>query len=442
MAEEKSEMRKNFDFRLVPALLTASFALVYGCKPPGTASKLGGPGGNVTGVSNAADGSVVLNMSPNSAGSGPPDNIKVGTRITYYTATASVAGDGHWYEPVGPNEPFDFVDKKTDQHYKDQGQKPSGGSSEGYTEYNVVYMDGDTCVMEVVAWGLLSGVLKPLFRTPGIGLPGFGGGIWARPEVLEGLPDINTDEQKILRGPYKLGDKQVDSVWLSTTLGTGNSYYVYDRATGLMIRYGGSAEGTPGGIHAEGEVQTGGKILSISTLLAKRQVSAPWFNDPAPQWAQTVNELDFEGNITTQMPGGPAIALPVTSKIFVAERHPQWLKLRTEVTVKGINGMPDNVSNGESIAASAMYDPLWIQPSTLANLRAGQQLDNDPTLNLQTQVVGKKAGPRGDMMVIAETMPNGELIFGYDLQTGMLVYMRTQDKGMFNDTELTLKNSN
>lgn len=420
--------------------VAASFFAAFGCKPPPTMGHFGVMGtGGPNLASNAADASLVLLMNPGAAGSPPPDSIKVGTRLTYYTATASIAGDGHWYVEVPKDDPdYDFENKATGQHYKDQGQKPSGGSSESFTEYNVVYMDNDTCVMELTAWGIMNGTVKLFFRTDMVGLPGFGGGLWARPDVLAQLPEINNDDQKILRGPYKLDGQSVDAVWLSANSGTGNNYTVYDRNTGMMVRWGSGADGTPGGLHAEGEVQTGGRFLAISTFKAARQTSAPWFGDQPPAWVQSINGMDFQGTTTVQIPGSMAVPLGVSMKYSLAERHTGWLKFKIEMTQKGMQGMPDQTTPGEVVYGSAMMDPLWIQPSTLASLQQGQQVDNDPITQMTTSVKGHQQGPKGDMVVIAESGANGELDYGYDVQSGMLVYMRNEDKAMYMTTELTL----
>jgi hypothetical protein len=108
-----------------------------------------------------------------------------------------------------------------------------------------------------------------------VGIPAAGSDYWLHPDVLAQIDEVVTDDLKIVRMPYSIGDTQFSSIWLQSISDLGNYTWVYDLDSGVLQHTAGATQGPPiTGPVAQGEGAHGSTFLTQSTLVNMRQPAA------------------------------------------------------------------------------------------------------------------------------------------------------------------------
>jgi hypothetical protein len=348
-----------------------------------------------------------------------PAWVRPGVRLTYYGASATVAGAGKEWK-IDPEGGFQTPDGQ-----RWSGADKVGGAGQGFTLYDIVGAGADKVAMATSSYVLIPGS-APSLSTTGVafGNPGAAGDLWANPDVLKKLANRSGGGLHVYRAPYKIGGESKRSVWIYTTTSSGNTLYIYEEATGLMIHYSSATSGGPSPVIGSTEgSNTPNAFLVTATLVAKRNVAPPWANDPPPSWVAGIHSLDFSGTTTTFIPGSPSLNLPASSRMTVASRGPGWVRFKTVFTLGGGRGAPGQTSQTDAISGAYALG-VWINPRALAKLRPGQQIDHDPATGVSVTVSQPASTPRGKTMTVI-TISNAvdKTDLGYDQANGMLVYV-------------------
>ncbi|HLJ54484.1 MAG TPA: hypothetical protein VKT77_05545 [Chthonomonadaceae bacterium] len=356
---------------------------------------------------------------PKVASAPAPAWVKPGLRLSYYGASATVAGAGKQWT-LDPEGNFVSPDGR---HWS--GADKIGGAGQGITHYDVIAAGQDKVSLATSTYLLIPGQPASL-STTGVasGPPGAMGDLWVNPEALKRLANRKTGALFIYRAPYKIGAEAKPSVWIHTTTNSGYTAYVYEEATGLMIHYSAATTGPPSPVYGRTEgSNTPNTFLVTTTLVAKRTLDLPWASDPAPSWVAGLHTLDYSGTLTTYVPGAPGLSLPASTRMTVAARGSSWVRFRKSSSFGGGRGLPPQTSQSEAISGGHTVG-VWISPDALARLKPGQQIDRDAPTGIVTSVGRPASTPQGKPLTVITMANSGEQTdLGYDRETGMLVYI-------------------
>jgi hypothetical protein len=125
--------------------------------------------------------------------------------------------------------------------------------------------------------------------------------------------------------------------------------------------------------------------------------------------AQYVNQ--FDQSIQMQF--------PARMDVTFGDRGENWCAYQTQ-SVMQIQGAPPQTSGVKGVCGPAGL--FWIDPASLANLKIGQVLDEDPVTHLRSTVTGRDANG----IVITSQGPGVGGQAMYDLRTGMLRALMAQ----------------
>ena len=134
-----------------------------------------------------------------------PTWVAQGSRLTYYASAASVANSYHRYVE---DEEGNWVDPTTGDHYRREVIETAAGH--GYTQVDVVALNDSIAALSIRAFGLsdlaLDSSVTTLTWGGAVGIPGAGSDYWLHPDVLAQIDEVVTDDLKIVRMPYSIGD--------------------------------------------------------------------------------------------------------------------------------------------------------------------------------------------------------------------------------------------
>ena len=354
---------------------------------------------------------------------GAPDWVKVGTRMTYYGAAATVVQSGYTYveDPEG-----EWEDPKTGKRYHrtDQGDNPEdmpSAAGEAYTQTDVLAVEPGKVV--------LSTTMYPIdLMTRGFGINPLGGyngqsaavdGAWVHPSLLQDLVTSGYDDQLILRGPYTLGGKVYDTVsflyrgpgsWQDST---------YDGATGALLATNTRVEGNPSPVHGPFDDPQGNVQLSYTRLAGVRNVIVPGLGAPVPGWVAPSSTLTYSGSATVVNPMDPSAVFswPVQATVTFGEVGATWATF-TSHSVVDYGGYQQPTDSAGTTGSTGVY---WYDPSSLATMQTGQVLDQDPITGASVTV---DSADGGAVSLLTE-MNGASLRLGYDSASGALVTMET-----------------
>ncbi len=405
-------------------LLVAPLSLNLGCSaPPLQVGKMG----------------LSVNGGPGLGGSdaSAPSGIQAGTRISYWSLGGRIAGRGYNWQPT---EQGGWVDPTTGQHYSPEMKEGTGSST--IIEYTVVGMDDKQAIVSQVNYVNRQGASKYINRSLVVGPKSMPGGLWSTPALLAGLSPSSDPKFRVSRIKWNLNGKEVDAVMTSSPSGQGSQFFVYELATGLMLRYGSAGVVGSNGVAAPGEENTPSVDTLQNALLGTRQMPMPWAGDPDPACAASFHEMDFEGQSKTTTGGGRVFTAQLSVKYTLGAMGKGWVACDVSRTQGGIvPGVTPITQQSKMATGSVSPNPLWINPSTLAKLEVGQVLDTDPYTKVVTKVGEKTNGPKGPMITIVMDGGLDASSFGYDMQTGMLVSMHSIDKEFGTEDILSLQSN-
>jgi hypothetical protein len=410
--------------RAVVLAVTAAALLLSACQ-----SKAGG-GGNGGNGGNGGDG-------------GPPTGIpawvQAGTRVTWYTAGASVNQSRFaWVEDPGG----EWLDKATGKRYRrtdESGEGQPGSGGDGFSQVDILALEGADVVASNTLY-LLNRVTNTITPLPLAGARVNGeivDGAWISPARLQALQDARTEGLLIVRGPYTIAGTTYQAIAFATTAAGNTQQYTYDLATGVLLSATTFAQGATSPVHAVGEAPPqGNNLLTVTRFAGMRTRSMPGAGGTNPQWVGGTRELVYIGTQSTFNPldpTQPALVLGMRVSIALGPGGAGWATFTEQIVIDSPLSQP---TGGSGVTgASGLY---WIDPQALAKLTAGQVLDVDPVTGERVSVAGFDQS--GAFVSLQTDLPNSSVVTTYSTTTGALVAYRSQNNGTGQVIELQLQN--
>ena len=354
----------------------------------------------------------------------PPQWVRPGMRLTYYSAAASIPGRRHSYYR---DEDGNWVDEQGRRHRREDEPSASG---HGYTQVNVVAL-GQVAVLDVRSYSMVNVTGPPiLLSQAGVAdVPGCPGAWWVNPAVLRQAVGMQGEGTVVLRMPYKIQNRTYQAIRIQYTARNAKTAFVFDEPSGVLLF-------TNNSVFTPASQRT---LLSYSSYRGTRTVQIPWAADAVPNWLATIQSLQYSGSHTVQVPGVQAIPLPMSAQAQIKSRGVNWLQYSLAVQVGGVSGLPPSTSQAEAVSGYAQIGGLFVSPVGLSRLRQGQTIDQDPLTGVTTTVsqVGPSGGGR-HVVVISEIGQMQRCDYAYDWQTGMLVGLSTSEQSLHTTRRLQL----
>lgn len=355
-------------------------------------------------------------QSPALATLGAPDWVKVGTRVTYYVAAASVANAGYaWVED--PNGPWE--DQATGKHYRrtdESGEGMGAGGGDGYSQYDILAIEGSNVVVSnsLISIDHLDQQYVPGGST-GAKVAGAAiDGLWVHPTELAQIADSHDGSMLVLRGDYPIDGKTYKAIMFASKNPGSYLSYVYDTETGLLLSAQTNTQGatTVGGI-------PGNSQLSLTRLAGVRQRSIPGQNGTNPTWVANMTKLNYSGlyNFTNPMdPSSASYTFPTSSNVTLTRGGRNWATYTAQTTIQMGTG---STSNSSGITGTA--GTYWMDGSALKAMRVGQVLDTEPITGEQLKVKSITTQQGHKVVAVSDQMAGFDALLNYDQASGALI---------------------
>lgn len=349
-----------------------------------------------------------------------PEFLKPGTRLTFEEGSAVVHGNNLETVP--------------------ERQRNSGGV--GFLTLDIVHaspqlvaadarsimlVDAQNQLTQTVAVAAVKGDAQRL------------GQYWINPQALAALQDTQSDGQKISRIKHEANGKTYDAISIVNT-GPANAYesLIYDLKTGVLLSASRSNAGDAGGAGRIGSWQ-GAAATSHSRFIEMRPLQLPWINEAAPPWATAGQQMVYQGGYQAILSGGaglpplPPLGMQIIFTFDQAAEGFVWGKMLTRSDIG--TGLPAQENSTDRALGTAMLTPLWISPRVLGQLQPNQIIDQDNVTRLSMAY----GGMQGNVGVFIEQGPLEANQYAYDLQSGMLVGIRSQKAQGPNQVQIDLQ---
>jgi hypothetical protein len=359
-----------------------------------------------------------------------PNWVRQGVRMTYWSAVASIPGTRYVYEE---DENGEWEDK-AGKHYSPREIQGLGVG--GYTQIDVVALDGASAVIEVTSFGLNVANNRVSINGAGgaVGYPGAGGDWWLSPQVLARVENARGPGFRILRMPYVVQNTTFNAIRFQVTA-SGFNAWNYDLETGILLHMGTSSIGTVSGPRPVGEgPATGTTMITLARIMSVRTPTLPWASSPAPDWVGRTRVLRYEGQVTISVPGASTLAPARISVTFERQSGGRnWGRY-----IQAISS-PLGSQRTVRVAGPAQVGGLWVHPSVLRQLRSGQVLDTDSITSEVVSVGQIGRTPQGHEVVGIRRSASGFRTDAYySLQDGVLVSVVQDAPTAYMHSEVTL----
>lgn len=355
----------------------------------------------------------------------PPAWVTPGTRVSFYTAGASIANASKQWEQ-DPNGAWE--DPTTGERYS-QIDTPTA-SGEGIFQADVVGVAETTVGLQWILHGLdrwaarFFGGLTGGATDPGAAAEE----IWVHPDLLARLPETDVGALKILRGPYVLEGTTYQAIAIANMDPAAYSSWIYDTESGLLLSGTTRTQGRASPVYAEGEDPLPANTqITLIRLLGVRQRDDTALSAAPPAWARPGTQLTWSGTWTFVNPFDPMgapLVYPASMGVEFGAGGPTWLEYGTQLLVD-FSGIP-NLTTASGVAGG--NGPYWIDPGVLAYAAPGQLIDEDPITGQRVTIEAVGPGPNGEAVTIASAMPGITSRATYDVATGVLLTTtRTED---------------
>ena len=355
------------------------------------------------------DPSTQLALFPEAAQAGPPAWAHLGTRLVYFSASASIPGAS---QSLVLDDKGNWVNKDTGRKWSEQDVSSASGA--GYSVFQIGYVDHDVVQLACALYGLdLNDRGVQLVGGSGmVTNAGCAADLWVHPDVLKNVKEVAQGPVHITRTPFVVNQKKYNAIRIQTTTASGYLAYVYDLDSGQMIFNGSSTQGAVG---------IGGATTQITTgwLMEVKDVDVPWKAAAVPAWVGKFNELDYQGVMSTVAMGGQ-LDRPMTIVTTPKVRRDGWLRTSSTFTIQTFQGMPPDVSQSEGASGPAVGGQ-WIGPDAIPKLKVRQVIDQNDITKTVTSV--SDVNPRS--VTISEVGQHHRIDSTYDATTGMLVAVQT-----------------
>ncbi len=360
---------------------------------------------------------------PSLANVPPPAWVRPGTRVTFYSAAASVTQRRYQLieDPSGPWQ--DPVTGKRYRSTEDAGESVDGASGDGVSQVDVVALDGNDVILGSTLYGIdrNSGTLSVL---PGAGVRTAGGaidGLWMSPLLLSQLRTGSVGGLLVLRGDYPLNGTTYQALSIVNPTPGAYSSQTYDTRTGVLLASTTNTAGTlsPVRLPGQGPVQ-GPTQLTISRFVSIRQMTTPGIGSPVPAWVPGTPGLTYSGRYRWTNPIDPSsgsISYPMTAQTTFTSSGTTWALygLRSQIDLPGSSAPTD------STGVSSGIGPYWWDPGALTGFRDGQVLDTDPVTTMTVTVTGQGSTSVGPDVTITSQVPGTNGSSTYDVASGVLL---------------------
>ncbi len=351
---------------------------------------------------------------PGAAHAAPPDWVKPGLRLTYFTAVASARGQGRDWKP---DKNGGLVDAQGN-HWS--GDEKEGIGGYGPIQYDVVALDNRQVAIQQSSY--MVNLQEPLTLLSSQGMlapPGTGGDLWVDPALLKRLPDGMHAGYQVYRAPYRIGSATREGVWIHQDSIGGTMLVIYDRSTGILLHFASAGKRTNGPVLAPDEHEnTSNIMLYQSTLTEQRMLKLPWMAGDVSGWTAHAGTLHYQGVATTgsPVPGSMPIHQRVTETLTLQSHSSHWALFTANFQAGGLSTQTQVVEGGAQTGA------LWIAPQTLARLQSGQEIDRDRITGVVLRV-GRSSG--ASETILSTVGPTFQFDFHYDRSTGDLIGLNT-----------------
>lgn len=338
------------------------------------------------------DSNALIHMYPGAAEAGPPSIIKPGTRLVYWGGSTSIAGSYKQLvlDPKGKR----WFNKATGQALREQDVPSVAG--EGYSVLRVGHVDRNLVTLSTSSY-LLDRNANKVTPSGGSGMvthAGCAGDYWVHPKVLANIQPLNQDGVVISRMTFPLNGKNYNAIAFRTTDRNGNSMYVYDLDSGLMITHGSKTYGgdiVVPGTDGRGTVGRGSTMLVSGNLVDVSQIDVPWKDAPTPEWVGQFRSLTYRGISGSTVPGVGTYNQQMQYVATVKARGNSWVRLNGHTAIS-TQGFPANKSQNASAYGHASVGGLWIPPQSLGKLQRGQVIETNRITHTKTVITDVQHG--------------------------------------------------
>lgn len=348
--------------------------------------------------------------------------MQSGTRLTFYSSSASVRGTTQQaiLNPnCNPAVEQCWTDPNTGQRIGLQDVPTSSG--QGYNVVDVLYLDAQTCVLRSTLYLLdpTDGRVTTAGGAAEVSTGGACSDYWLDPNRLGQMQEQSTPTMRVLRGPYTLDNVTVQALTIASSTGAGYSNSTYDSVTGLLVVSSSRVAGagvptiTPGNVLTTG---AGNSLLTYTQILAARQVPGLGAVEALPQYVLNANRLVYACSTLTVVAGVGGMELPCQLETYIGERTALWAKTTSRLSTPNAIGGVD-VTESTNVIAGTGHGSFYASPTVLASLRAGTTLDVDPVTGIRTTV----AYADDAVVQIVEESNAERKTFVYDRRSGWLL---------------------
>ena len=395
------------------------------------------PAGTAGAQPASVDQNIFLDLLPGLKTAPAPAWLQPGTRVTYFSAAASIAAERTKLteDPTGEWE-VTYPDGSK-KRYREEDISGTGHAGAGYTVLSVVYLDRSVAVIELRSYAMLTyGGPSILARVAGaVGIPGAGSDFWMHPAVLAQAPGLRLGgELTVFRMAYVLRDKQYRVIRFQGKSSSWN----YEETSGILYRSTTTAETTvlvpPAGTSGPATQRVGATLIAQNTLMDVRTPTIPWAQASAPPWFANARRLVYEGTFTVYVPGSPVFPAKVHLTLDRQQFGGQWARYIEHMEIPNVKGLPPIENTTIRVYGPAQIAGLWVPPNVQRQLRPGQVLDRDTATGIVATVAGESDGRFG----ITESNERHRIDYLYDTRNGILAFSRMTDRGMNTVLELRL----
>ncbi len=362
----------------------------------------------------------------------PPDWVRPGLRITYYTIAA-----------VLPSEPYSYSLDEKGRWKDDHGNKFKRNEMEKSGSHGLLQADilslNEKSVAALMVFFMFDGAntSAPLRKLESgfVANAATCGDLWIHPEVLKELLEESKD-LTLTRVSKEIDGTTYDAVQIISNRRQGRGVWVYDLKSGILL-YSSDVTVTAGTATKQNTLLSPpSTVVRFNTFKSTRFVDVPWANQPPPPWLRTVRRIDFRGEFKVEQQGYPSgQGMVFNTGLQVIGRGADYLHLKVEAQGGPPGGLDDSQFR---VNGNRQLCGLWIPPQGLAQLRPGQVLDRDPLTKLTTSV--KAVDGQKVVFELSSPLQEGQLT--YRRSDGMLIHAVVRESlgvpGMSNAIELTL----
>jgi len=353
-----------------------------------------------------------------------PSWMQTGTRVTFYSGSASLPGvtttlveddQGNWVDQNG-------------RRYSTQDQAGSAGA--GYTQYDLAYVGDDGIAAQMNNYVFMDAQLGTTVLTTTQGYVGDRNGlgdVWIHPARLAAMQEQETRGFRVRRLRYPLNGREYDAITTQSTSAGGFMRTTYDLETGLLLVLSSSTVGrsvlTP---NPNGTSSTAAGVTTIVSvrLIGVRRLQLPWAQQALPPWLQAGSQWHYRGTSRNSLAEGLLAPWAFEAVIGIDRREPHFATAKVTTRLDYGTGAAPQESASERVVASGLIGGLYVDPAVLERLQEQQVIDEDPVTRRRTFVAGRDGGT----VTIRESGPLDLGSWTYDTRSGRLVGIGAQQR--------------